>query len=146
MRWVLCVGLGASAVVSLIGAFGTANSAPASAVLMLAVAAAFGWFVAEVWRAPGRAVRFDGARLIDDAGAVLCTLDQIESVDRGFALWKPSGGFVILLKTPQPRGWSPGLWWRIGRRVGVGGATPGKAGAPMADAIAGALAAARRDD
>jgi hypothetical protein len=62
--------------------------------------------------------------LRDTQGRVLARLDQIESVNRGMFAFKPSNGFVLVTRAPQDRHWSPGLWWRIGRRVGVGGVTP----------------------
>jgi hypothetical protein len=83
---------------------------------------------------------FDGERIYDDTGTELCRLDDIVEIERGLALFKPSGGFVLRVKTAGPRSWSPGLWWRAGRRVGVGGATSSRAGKHMADAITGALA------
>lgn len=86
-------------------------------------------------------VIFDGARLADDAGAEICRLEEIEKLERGFALFKPSSGFVVVLKAPRERGWAPGLWWRAGRRIGIGGATSSRAGRNMADAITAALAA-----
>lgn len=62
--------------------------------------------------------------LRDSEGRVLARLDQIASVNRGMFAFKPSNGFVLVTTAPQDRHWSPGLWWRIGRRVGVGGVTP----------------------
>ena len=62
-------------------------------------------------------------------------MGNIASVDRGAFAFKPSNGFTVRLKSPAPRAWLPGLWWRLGRRVGVGGATPGKAARDMADVI-----------
>jgi hypothetical protein len=62
--------------------------------------------------------------LRDTQGRVLARLEQIESVNLGMFAFKPSNGFVLVTRAPQDRHWSPGLWWRIGRRVGVGGVTP----------------------
>jgi len=62
--------------------------------------------------------------LRESGGQVLARLDQIETVNRGMFAFKPSNGFVIITRQPQDRHWTPGLWWRIGRRIGVGGVTP----------------------
>lgn len=62
--------------------------------------------------------------LRDSAGTILARLDEIEAIDRGIFAFKPSNGFLLRLSRPQPRRWAPGLWWRMGRRVGVGGVTP----------------------
>ncbi|MFU8883218.1 MAG: hypothetical protein ACNA7Q_12695 [Rhodobacterales bacterium] len=62
--------------------------------------------------------------LRDSGGTVLVRVDQIDTVNRGVFAFKPSNGFVVVTRQPQPRHWSPGLWWRVGRRIGVGGVTP----------------------
>lgn len=62
--------------------------------------------------------------LRESNGQVLARLDQVEAVNRGMFAFKPSNGFVLITRHPQERHWTPGLWWRIGRRIGVGGVTP----------------------
>ena len=74
--------------------------------------------------------------LRDGNGRLLCRMDQIAGVDRGAFAFKPSNGFLVKLKEPMPRVWQPGLWWRLGRRIGVGGVTPAGQGKFMADMIA----------
>ena len=39
-----------------------------------------------------------------------------------------------------PAAWQPGLWWRLGNRIGVGGMTPGSQAKAMAEIIAIKLA------
>ncbi len=82
--------------------------------------------------------------LCDTEGTVVAHIDAIEKVERGIFAFKPSNGFVLLLKTRQPRAWAPGLWWRMGRRVGVGGVISGAEGRQMADVIAALLSAPDR--
>lgn len=74
--------------------------------------------------------------LRDDRGTVLVRIADIASVDRGAFAFKPSNGFLLRLKSPHPRGWQPGLWWRSAKRIGVGGMTPLQPTKYMADAIA----------
>lgn len=74
--------------------------------------------------------------LIDGTGRVLCSFDNIEGVERGAFAFKPSNGFLVRLRRPEPRAWQPGLWWRFGRRLGIGGVTPAGQGKYMADVIA----------
>ncbi|WP_172293570.1 hypothetical protein [Pseudoruegeria sp. HB172150] len=76
----------------------------------------------------------DGLR--DGHGRVLCRMDEIEGVERGAFAFKPSNGFLVRLKTPGERAWQPGLWWRLGRRLGIGGVTPAAQAKVMADIIA----------
>lgn len=63
--------------------------------------------------------------LRDSSGEIIAPIDQIARIDRGMFAMKPSNGFLIRLKTPRTRRWMPGLWWAMGRRVGIGGVTPG---------------------
>ncbi|WP_372833966.1 hypothetical protein [Puniceibacterium confluentis] len=78
--------------------------------------------------------------LRDSEGTVLARIADIEKIDRGVFAMKPSNGFTLILKRPLARSWRPGLWWRLGRRVAVGGVTPGSQTRPMADVIAALVA------
>lgn len=74
--------------------------------------------------------------LRDTSGVVLARLADIQTIDRGVLAFKPSNGFVLHLRSAAPRAWAPGLYWRIGTRVGVGGATPSGPAKFMAEQIA----------
>jgi len=74
-------------------------------------------------------------------GVVLAQIDQIISVDRGAFAFKPSNGFTLKVETKQPRSWAPGLWWRLGRYVGVGGVVSAGQSKFMAEQIALRIAA-----
>ncbi|PWE30521.1 hypothetical protein DDZ14_15295 [Maritimibacter sp. 55A14] len=78
-------------------------------------------------------LREDG--LYDSDGTRICAIEDVEGVERGIFAFKPSNGFLIRLRRRYPRGWAPGMWWRLGRRVGVGGVTPGAQGRIMADML-----------
>lgn len=78
-------------------------------------------------------------------GETIATVADIERVERGMFAFKPSNGFVIRTRTRGSRRWEPGLWWRIGRRIGVGGVTPGRQTKFMSEVIA-ALMADRQAD
>ncbi|MDE0589021.1 hypothetical protein OU789_03675 [Halocynthiibacter sp. C4] len=54
-------------------------------------------------------------------GKLMVAIDNIKSVERGVFAFKPSNGFMVTTKERQSRVWAPGLWWRVGKRVGVGG-------------------------
>lgn len=95
-----------------------------------------------MYRATGRGLVLTDEALMDTDGTLVARLDQIESVERGIFAFKPSNGFVLRLKSAQPRVWAPGLWWRLGRRVGVGGVISGSEGRAMADLIAARRGAA----
>ncbi|PIE11898.1 MAG: hypothetical protein CSA72_01940 [Rhodobacterales bacterium] len=73
--------------------------------------------------------------LVDESGRLIAALDDIESVDRGAFAFKPSNGFILRTRTRGARHWAPGLWWRMGRRVGIGGVTPAAPAKSMAEEI-----------
>lgn len=78
----------------------------------------------------------EGDSLTDSAGRVVATIDNIDKVERGAFAFKPSHGFLLHLNEPMPRAWFPGVWWRMGRRVAVGGVLPGGETKAVADMIA----------
>jgi len=81
--------------------------------------------------------------LFVDNGMLLAEMDEIISIDRGALAFKPSNGFTLKLKSKHPRSWAPGVWWRFGRFVGVGGAVSAGQAKFMAERIA--LVLAQRD-
>ncbi len=74
--------------------------------------------------------------LSDSQGRVLARIDDITGIDRGAFAFKPSNGFLVHLSARAPRIWVPGLWWRVGRFVGVGGVTSANEAKAMAEIIA----------
>jgi len=81
--------------------------------------------------------------LRSSTGEVLASVADIEALERGALAFKPSNGFTLRLKSgcdAGPRRWEPGLWWRMARRVGVGGVTPGSQARMMAEVLAGLMA------
>lgn len=90
-------------------------------------------------------IRLLDDRLVDECGQILCMIANIKHIERGIFALKPSHGFLIILKEPMKRGWNVGLWWRIGRHVGIGGLTGRDAGKMMADALSYICAQAEND-
>lgn len=88
-------------------------------------------------------VELTETELRDHTGRTLALISDIARVDRGALAFKPSNGFVLKLKTKQPRTWLPGLWWRIGRRVGVGGVTVAPQTRAMAETLQARVVAER---
>lgn len=93
-----------------------------------------------LWGASGGAVvlRASG-RLETGAGRSLALPEDIAAVETGTFAFRPSNGFLVRLRTPGAPGMAPGLWWRLGRRLGIGGL----ADAAEIKAMAAALAARR---
>lgn len=74
-------------------------------------------------------------------GRVICPMADIVKVERGLAAVRPATGFALELSQPQPFGWVPGLWWRRGTRVGVGGMTTRATAKALAEVIEAELRA-----
>lgn len=73
--------------------------------------------------------------LFDDQGTELALVEDLAAVERGVFAFKPSNGFLIRLQSRKPRAWYPGVWWRLGRKIGIGGATPGHQARMAADIL-----------
>lgn len=69
------------------------------------------------------------------SGPVLTSLDNIDTVERGAFAFKPPNGFLVKLKEPVQPGWAPGLWWKRGKVIGVGGVVPAGQSRAMAELI-----------
>jgi len=94
------------------------------------------WLAERLRRATLLRIDLTATDIRDSAGTVLATMDEIKSVERGVFAFKPSNGFTLVVETRKPLGWAPGLWWRMGRRVGVGGVTSAGQAKFMAEQIA----------
>ncbi|WP_434288047.1 hypothetical protein [Celeribacter sp. SCSIO 80788] len=127
-------------------AFGAEEMTAGWMALLVVMAAAVLWVAWRLWVATGVRLVLSEEDLREEGGRVLCRLDEIEKVERGTFAFKPSNGFLIRLKTPGSRVWAPGLWWRFGRRLGVGGVTPTGQGKAMADVIAARIGGMGRLD
>lgn len=117
--------------------------APLGLVFLLALGTTALWLGEMLRRATQIALVLTDVDLRDTSGFVVARIDQISHVDRGALALKPANGFTLVLKSRQPRAWVPGMWWRVGRRVGVGGVVAAGQAKFMAEEIAQRLQ--RRD-
>ncbi|MFN7222446.1 MAG: hypothetical protein ACK4MS_00335 [Paracoccaceae bacterium] len=92
-------------------------------VFLLAFGAASLWLAVRMWQCTAIGLVLTSATLSDQTGRVLARVDQIRAVNRGVFAFKPAGGFTLVLTSSAAGAWAPGLWWRLGRSVGVGGVT-----------------------
>lgn len=120
-------------------AFATPPSLGWQAFLLLLGGASL-WLTMRMYRATGMTLELTETQVRDSSGTVVATLDSIAGVDRGFFAFKPSNGFLMKTKAKGPAAWQPGLWWRLGNRIGIGGMTPGSQAKAMAEIIAIKLA------
>ncbi|MBI6629874.1 hypothetical protein [Pontibaca salina] len=110
-------------------------------IVLIGLALTFWALAGQMWRATALSVELHEGGLRDSAGTVLVRFDGIEMVERGNFALKPSQGFVVRTALPGPFAWRPGLWWRIGRRVGVGGVVSASQTKQMATLLDARLAA-----
>lgn len=92
-------------------------------------------------RATRACLELTQAGLFSSTGQMIAPFEAIVSVDRGAFAFKPSNGFVLRLSHGASAAWQPGLWWRLGRRVGVGGVVSAGQCREMAERIQAVLAA-----
>ncbi len=97
------------------------------------------WMADRMRRATEARLELTATDLRVSTGELVARVEDIEAVERGAFAFKPSNGFLVRTSTPGERAWRPGLWWRMGRRIGIGGVTPGHQSKLMADIIAALL-------
>ena len=53
--------------------------------------------------------------------SLICKIEDIEKVDVSPYTFKAANGFIVLLKTKNSFKAIPGLYWRLGKRISIGG-------------------------
>ena len=104
---------------------------------LVAAGAAALWLGRRMWRDSERGLLLTAAGLREagEGGRWIAPIEEVEGVERGTFAFKPSNGFLLRLRAPGSRAWSPGVWWRVGRRVGVGGVLRAAEARAAADAM-----------
>jgi hypothetical protein len=105
--------------------------------------ALIGWGALRIVRLQDRALVLTEEALLDTQSGEVCRIADIETLDRGVFAIKPARGFALTLARRGGRAWVPGLWWRVGRSVGVGGMTGAPETKAMAELIEAMLARRR---
>jgi hypothetical protein len=96
---------------------------PGWRLFMVVFAAVALWMAQRMWHATAHRLELTPEGLRSSDGRMIAAMEDIVAVDRGVFAFKPSNGFMVRLSRKGAFAWEPGLWWRIGRRVGVGGVT-----------------------
>ena len=112
-------------------------------VFLLIAGVAALWFGEKTRQSTAHGLRLTNEGLWETGGRRIVALDDIQEVDRGIFAFKPSNGFLIITETVQDNAWRPGLYWIIGRRIGVGGVVSRAQSKMMADTITMILAERR---
>jgi len=134
-RW---LGLGALHALAFLLIFVAFRQPPALGwqVFLLLLGGGALWLANAMRKATARRLYLSRRRLFDSDGVVLAEVANITGVDRGLFAFKPSNGFLLrLAQTDGARVWCPGMWWRMGRNVGVGGVTSARETKPMSEIL-----------
>lgn len=105
-------------------------------LFLLGLGAFLLWGSVRLWQATAQGLALTAEALCADDGTLVARVADIRLVSRGALAFKPSNGFLLVTDHPGPAVWHPGLWWRIGRRIGVGGVTGRDEARFMAETIA----------
>jgi hypothetical protein len=121
---------------------------PTDPILWSVFLVAFGglsiWLSWRMWEASARGLVLTREELRDTSGRRLVALADVRGIDRGVFAVKPAGGFTIVTANAEARAWEPGLWWRLGRRIGIGGVTHRHEGRYMAEVLVEIIEARKR--
>ncbi|MEM9436026.1 MAG: hypothetical protein AAGA15_03215 [Pseudomonadota bacterium] len=111
------------------------SHAPVSAIAFVLIGAVVLGMSWQQYRVTETTLELTEAELRTTDGVTLARVDDITGIDRGVLAFKPSQGFLVHTRSPQTRAWAPGLYWRFGRLLGVGGVTNAAQGKFMAEMI-----------
>ena len=109
------------AVIMMNYAFGDKAQSIVLRFILLLMAVVFLWQAQANLRFIGAALILKREGLFDDQGALICSLSNINQIDRGWISFKPSNGLLVRMHKPMALKWSPGLYWRFGKSLGIGG-------------------------
>lgn len=133
--WATCTVIAALALLLSYVAMTSANSMLTQTVLGVMALCIFAVLILFI-KAGRQSLFLTNDGIFDSHGRAICTLEEIERVDRGSFAFKPSNGFLVRTKSRGTRAWHPGLWWRMGNLIGIGGITSNAQGKAMADLLA----------
>ena len=108
-------------------------------IFLIAMGAGSLWLADRLRRATANWLELTRDGLRDNTGQIVIAMDQIRQVERGMFAFKPSNGFLIHGSEPMAKAWEPGLWWRFGKRVAIGGVTAASQTKFMSEIIAAQL-------
>ena len=116
---------------------GVAGEAPLVwQVIFVASGAGVLWSAARMRMATSRNVILTREALATSDGIHIARVDNVRTVERGVFALKPSNGFLVRLEAPEaPAAWAPGLYWRRGTFVGIGGVVSSGQARAMAEIL-----------
>lgn len=122
-RWFGAIALGSLGILLIVIAISQPPNGLFLKVTVPLIGALFIWQAQWNLRVADHGLYLTKQGLFDAQNTLICPLYNMAEVDRGVFAFKPSNGFLVRLHEPESKGWAPGLYWRLGRRLGIGGAT-----------------------
>jgi len=100
--------------------------------IALALAGIYG--ALRFWQATATGLELTLTELREAGGRQVVMMEEVVSVERtAFGIVKPTNGFVIVTRSKSTSTILPGIWWRFGKLIGVGGLTGQGEGKAMAE-------------
>lgn len=138
-RW-LAVGMQVFLGLLLLWVAGTTPPTIGWQVFLVAIGVASLFMAYRLYQATDNQLELTADGIRDSTGRMLISLSQVRKVERGMFAFKPSNGFLVHGTEPLGRAWEPGLWWRLGRRVAIGGVTAASETKAMAEILSALVA------
>ena len=132
------IGVGAQvALATLLIWFGFVGDGQLAARIALIGAGSLLLFAARfIWISSGRSLELTMTTLREvPTNRLLTRVDDVSAVERGMQVLKPSNGLIVRTKTPNERTYAPGLWWRAGKIIAIGGMMNAGQGKAMAEIL-----------
>lgn len=104
-------------------------------LFLLLIGAAVFWLGIKMYDRTRGGLVLTSTALSDYRGTCLIRMDDVVGVEKGVFALKPSNGFMLKSKTAPGNLWAPGMYWRLGTRVGVGGITNAREAKSMIEVI-----------
>lgn len=103
-------------------------------LILLALAGIYG--ALRFWQRSAIGLVLTPTELREAGGRRLVCVADIVAVERdAFGIIRPANGFVIVTRDSLPAAILPGIWWRFGKRIGVGGLTGAGEGKAMVELL-----------
>lgn len=138
-RW-LGVGMLSTVGLLVISVAFTSPPEPAWLIFLLVVGVGAFWMANRMWHATQDWIELTQTELRTGGGRLIAKVEDIEAVDRSVFAFKPSSGFLLKTRERQENCWEPGLWWRLGRRIGIGGMASAAETKFMSEILSGPIA------
>ncbi len=111
------------------------GAAIALKLLLMLMGAAVLWLGIKMYDRTRGGLILTKEALWDYRGTCLIRMEDVVAMEKGVFALKPSNGFMLRGTQAPGNLWAPGMYWRVGTRVGVGGITNAREAKSMIEVI-----------